>query len=123
MTEGNSDLAIRTDAGPDELLALLDWFVHDDVLRGRVHPLVGTADAGQMSNGIYEALGVALGSGGIASALSISLRTWLTHRHSDLKLTLTRSDGAHLEIDAARVDSVQVMRELRDLLELPADQS
>lgn len=120
MTQGNPELTIRADGGPDELLALLDWFGHDDVLRGRVHTVSAPAGGGAMSGGVYEALGVALGAGGIASALAGSLTAWITHRRSDLKLTLTRSDGTRLEIDAARVDSPQVLQELRELLDSPA---
>jgi hypothetical protein len=120
MPKGNSELTIRTTSGPDDLLALLDWFGHDDALRGRVGLVpVRTGDE-QMNGGVYEVLTVALGASGLAPALTKSLTTWLTHRRSDLKLTLTRSDGTTtVEIDAARVDSPQVLRELRDLLDPP----
>ncbi|WP_147471739.1 effector-associated constant component EACC1 [Nocardia stercoris] len=120
MTQGNQELRIRTDGGPDELLAMLDWLDHDDALRGRVHPVSAPAGSGAMNGGVYEALGVALGAGGVASALADSLTAWVTHRRSHLKFTLTRSDGTHLEIDAARVDSPQVLQELRELLDPPA---
>ncbi|MGW0359217.1 effector-associated constant component EACC1 [Nocardia nova] len=120
MTEGNPELMIRADGGQDELLALLDWFGHDEALRGRVRPVSAPTCRGHMNAGVDEALGVALGAGGIASALAKSLTAWVTHRRSDVKLTLTRNDGTRLEIDAARVDSPQVLRELRDLLDPPS---
>ncbi|WP_433685399.1 effector-associated constant component EACC1 [Nocardia sp. CA-119907] len=119
MSEGNSKLTIRVDGGPDELLALLEWFGHDEALRGRVGPDPARVDAGQMSGGMYEVLVVTLGASGIGTALARSLTTWLTYRRSDVKLTLTCHDGTHIEIDATRVDSPQVLHELRALLDPP----
>ncbi|WP_019930719.1 effector-associated constant component EACC1 [Nocardia sp. BMG111209] len=111
-------MTIGVEGGPDEVLALLDWFGHDDVLRGRVRPVAAGAGAGQMSGGVYEAIGVALGAGGVASALVRSLTAWVTHRRSDVKLTFTRGDTT-VEFDGARVDPEEVLRELRSLLEPP----
>ncbi|WP_228001725.1 effector-associated constant component EACC1 [Nocardia australiensis] len=119
ISNANSEWTIRADGSPDELLELLDWFGHDDALRGHVRPVPARIGAGQMGGGPYEVLAVALGAGGLVSALTQSLTTWLTHRRSDIKLTLTRGDGTAVMIDASRVKSPEVLRELRDLLDPP----
>lgn len=120
VPEGNRELTIRADGSPDELLELLDWFGRDDAIRGRVRPVPARVEPGQMSAGLYDVLAVALGARGLAPALAQSLTTWLTHRRSDLKLVLTRLDGATVEIDAKRVKSPEVVRALRELLD-PSD--
>lgn len=119
MSVGNTELEIRVDGGSDELLALLDWFGHDDALRGQVHPRSERAGHGQMSGGVVEVLAVAFGASGIGSALATSLTTWLTHRRSDVTLTLTRGDTT-VELDATRVKAPEMMRELKDLIDRPA---
>lgn len=110
---------MRVDGGPDALFALLDWFDHDDDLRGRVQPVSARPVEGQMSGGVTEGLRVGLGTSGIGSALLRSLTSYLTYRRSDVRITLTRSDGTRIDIDATRVDSAQVLRELRTLLNAP----
>ncbi|MBF4995981.1 hypothetical protein IRT45_02295 [Nocardia sp. BSTN01] len=109
-------MTIQAEGGPDELFALSDWFGRDDALRGRVRQVQVPGPEGHMSGVLLTALAVAVGAGGVGPALAKSLTAWLTHRRSDVKLTLTRSDGTQLKIDAYRVDSPQVLRELRDLL-------
>ncbi|MFE3195910.1 hypothetical protein ACFXHA_43410 [Nocardia sp. NPDC059240] len=111
-------MTIRVDSGPDELLALLDWFSHDDVLRGRVHPRSAPSDKGQMSGGVVEVLVVALGAGGLGSALMTSLTAWVTHRRSNVTITVTRGETT-VELDAVRVKAPEVIRELKDLLDPP----
>ncbi|GEM29547.1 hypothetical protein NN3_05540 [Nocardia neocaledoniensis NBRC 108232] len=117
MPEANGQLTIHTTGGADELLQLLDWFRHDDVLRGRVStPPTRIRDA-QMGD-LYDVLMVALGTGGLAPALTRSLTTWLTHRRSDVTVTVTRnSDGTSVTLDGNRIKSPEVLRELRDILD------
>lgn len=122
MPKAREEWEIRVDGGPNELPALLDWFRHDDQLRGRVVP--ASTDTGiDWMGDIYDVLTVAVGTGGMASALASSLTAWLIHRHSDIKLTLRRSrDGdTTIELDATRVRSPEMLRELRELLTPPAD--
>lgn len=119
VTETHAELFIRADGRQDELLALLDWLSHDDALRGRVRQVPARIRDERMSGGLYEMLAVALGASGIAPVLAKSLTTWLTHRHSDITLTLSRNDGTTIEIDATRVQSRQVLGDLRDLLDPP----
>ncbi|AYF78537.1 hypothetical protein D7D52_37245 [Nocardia yunnanensis] len=67
---------------------------------------------------IYSVLTATVGAAGIAPALIKSLTTWLTMFRSDINLTIERN-GTKLDIDAKRVKSAEVLRELRELLEEP----
>ncbi|MGW5383334.1 effector-associated constant component EACC1 [Nocardia sp. NPDC003963] len=116
MSESDGRLMIRTSGGPDELLGLLDWFRHDDELRGRVSPPPPRLRDGRMGD-LYDVLVVAVGAGGLAPALTRSLSAWLTHRRADITITVKRSNGAEITLDADRVKSAEVLAEVRNLLD------
>ncbi|MGV9612109.1 effector-associated constant component EACC1 [Nocardia xishanensis] len=97
---------------------MLDWFRHDEELRGSVGVVAPAIRDGQMG-GLYDALVVTVGSGGTAVALTRSLSAWLTHRRSDVKITIRRADGMKLELDAKRVKSADVLEEVQRLLDQP----
>lgn len=106
---------IKSSGTPDELVDLLEWFRHDDVLRGRVGlppARIGDGQTGALSS----VLMVTVGAGGFATALVSSLTAWLTHRRSDVTITITRGDTA-LTLNAARVKSTDVQRAIEDLLD------
>ncbi|WP_433723274.1 effector-associated constant component EACC1 [Nocardia sp. CA-129566] len=116
MSNPQGQLSIRTSGSPDDLLQLLDWFRHDDALRGRVVPRAPQIHEGQLGE-IYEVLQVALGSGGLATALAVSLRTWLINRRSNIKISLTRdSDGVTVEVDAQRADPDELIDKITKLI-------
>lgn len=73
---------------------------------------------GQMG-GALDALAVAVGSGGMGAVLAGALSTWITHRRSDVKLTVTNEDGRKIELDAKRVDAETVIRDIATLLDGP----
>ena len=108
-------LTIRTDGGTDELFGLLEWLNGDDELRGRVSMPTPAIRPGQMG-GLAEVLVVALGARGIAPALIQSLTAWLTHRRSDIALTLTY-DRTELTVDAKRVRTPEIAQALQTLLD------
>lgn len=118
MSEPHGQYTIRTSGGPDELLRLLDWFRHDDALRGRIGPPPARIRDGQMGD-IYDVLVMAVGAGGLAPALTRSLTAWLTHRRSDITVTVQRPDGAAVTFDAKRIKTPEVLRELGNLLDGP----
>jgi hypothetical protein len=118
MSEPNGQLTIHTTGSPDELLQLLEWFRRDDALRGRVSLPPSRIRDGQMGD-LYDVLIVAVGAGGLAPALTRSLTAWLTHRRSDITITLTRSDGTAVTLNGNRVKSPEVLHELRNLLDEP----
>jgi hypothetical protein len=116
MSESNSQLTIRTNGGPEDLLGLLDWFRHDDALRGQVSLPAPRMREGQMGN-LYDVLMVAVGAGGLAPALTRSLTAWLTHRRANITVTVKSSNGVEITLDADRVKSPEVLGELRNLLD------
>lgn len=71
--------------------------------------------------GVVEVLAVAVGSGGACTALVRSLSAWAAHRRSDVSLTLRGDNGQTLKVDAKRVDSTALVRELKLLLDTSED--
>lgn len=108
---------IRTSGGVKDLLALAEWFRRDNLLRGQVHLPPPGGVAGQMGD-VYSVLTAAIGAAGFAPALIGSLTTWLTQLRSDITVTVERN-GTKVDLDAKRVKSAEVLRELRELLEEP----
>jgi hypothetical protein len=65
---------------------------------------------------LIDVLVVALGSGGAGAVLAQSLSTWLRHRHTDIRLTIT-TDSRTIELDGKRVrDTQALVREVGGLL-------
>lgn len=57
---------------------------------------------------VTDVLIVALGTGGTASVLASSLRTFLAQpRRSDVRITVQAPDGSRVEVDAKRVADVE----------------
>ncbi|SUE28943.1 Uncharacterised protein [Nocardia farcinica] len=122
MPNSDGQLLIHTNGGPDTAAQLLDWMRDDDGLRGRVRLQDRPIREGDMG-AISDTVTVALGSGvtvGVVTALARSLTTWLTHRRSDITVTVTRSNGDTIEFTGDRVDSDEVLRQIRNLV-APAD--
>ncbi|WP_327149742.1 effector-associated constant component EACC1 [Nocardia sp. NBC_01329] len=122
MPNPDGQLLIHTDGGPDTAAQLLDWLYDDDSLRGRAR-FQGTPGREGEMGAVSEVVTIALGSGatvGIVTALARSLTTWLTHRRSDVTVTVTRADGSSVEFNGSRVDATDVLRGIRDLTG-PAD--
>lgn len=113
----NHDRAWQLNVPADHLFALRDWLAAEDSLRGLVSPLRPSPKPGEMG-GVVDVLTVALGSGGIGVALVRALCTWLTHRRTDVAVTITAPDGKSVHVDAKRAaDPEQVMREAGVLLD------
>jgi len=56
---------------------------------------------------------VALASTGTLVAVARTIGVWLTHRHSDVTVTVTLPDGATVILDAQRVQAGDVERLLQ----------
>jgi membrane-associated two-gene conflict system component 1 (EACC1) len=95
-----------TSTEPVELQPLADCLRREDRLRGRVRLEPRFQQPGGQMGGVLEVLAVTLGSGGVGAVLAASLSTWLTHRRSDIKLTITGRDGDTAELDARRVRNI-----------------
>lgn len=119
MSNPQGQLSIRTSGSHDDLVQLLDWFRHDDALRGRVKPRTSQIREGQLGD-LYDVLTVAVGAGGLAPALALSLNTWLAHRRSDIKILITSdSDKVSIEIDAKRADPRELTTQIQNLIHRP----
>jgi hypothetical protein len=121
---GNEPLLRITVADdPDALQALLDWLRQEDELRGRLHLEPASDGHDDQMGGLFEVLTIAMGSGGAGAVLARSLSTWLTHRHTDVKVTVKGPDGRSVEVDAhlLQEDVPGLMREIRQLVEAPEE--
>ncbi|WP_040694361.1 effector-associated constant component EACC1 [Nocardia vinacea] len=118
MPNSNGQLWIRTSGNPENLVQLLDWFRHDDALRGRISPQAAQIRSDEMG-GLTDVLVLAASSGGIGVALVRSLTVWLTHRRTDITVTVTRANGDKIELDAKRVDSTEVLQQVQRLIDPP----
>lgn len=99
---------------------LLEWLRDEDALRGRVELPRPVAREGELGGALGEIVTVAVSSGaavGIVTALARSLTTWLTHRRSDITVTITRPGGRSVEFTGQRVDAATVLGELDRLIE------
>jgi hypothetical protein len=98
------DLVVVVEAGESSaaVRSLREWLVADPVLRGLVRVVAPAPQAG-MLGGAVEALSVALGQGGAATALVSVLVAWIRRRVGDVSMSLTRPDGTSIKVDATHV--------------------
>jgi len=111
QSQSVSDLLLSVSAEDGGVLrSLLDWLRHEDALRGRVRPAQALVRPGEMGAGVFDALEIALGSGGAGAVLAASVSAWLSQpRRADVRLTVTAPDGRHIEFDARRVRGPAVL--------------
>ncbi|WP_063036295.1 effector-associated constant component EACC1 [Nocardia grenadensis] len=117
MPNLDGQLLIHTEGGPDAAVQLLDWLYDDDGLRGRARLQENPVREGEMGV-VTDVVTIALGSGatvGIATALARSLTTWLTHRRSDVTITVTRAGGNSVKFNGKWVNATDVLRQIQDL--------
>lgn len=95
---------------------LYAWLNGNRDFRGRVTRVIRSTTVGPVGQlgGIIELLEVALGSGGIATALAPSLTAWLQrNRHSEIAITVTRGKNK-VTVNAKGVPDPQAL--LQDVL-------
>ncbi|MFD7529883.1 hypothetical protein ACFV8E_20190 [Streptomyces sp. NPDC059849] len=116
---GGAELKVAVES-PEEsgagahVIALRDWLVSEDALRGRVRPYRQPSLPGHMGSTV-EVLTVALGSGGVLAVLIQSVCTWLTSRGTDIKITMSTEGGQRIEVDVKRATDPQAL--LREVAE------
>ncbi|MBO3748166.1 hypothetical protein J5X84_18995 [Streptosporangiaceae bacterium NEAU-GS5] len=103
------------------LESLADWLSGEPDLAGRFRltgPDIRPGELGSMT----DALVVAVGSGGVVSALASSLKAWLTHRKSDIRVRVEGPDGrkAIVEVDRGTVQDVETL--IRAVLDSPTSE-
>lgn len=99
----------------DELRSLYTWLVGDPELRGRVRLVEQPPQPGTLGS-IPDLLTVA-GPGGVLATAAIA---WLRNRTSDVVCTVTRKDGASVEVSAKRVRGSDLATQQRLIQELVA---
>ncbi|MFD8838494.1 effector-associated constant component EACC1 [Streptomyces griseofuscus] len=115
---------VRVDAeGPDaadRLRSLYGWLSDDQLLRGRLGLRERPPEPGTLGP-VLEAVLVALGPGGAATALATGVIAWLRNRRGDVRLKVTLEDGRSLELTGKRVaglDAAALRRQAADLAAL-----
>jgi hypothetical protein len=99
-----SDLSIAVlgEQPHDETRSLRTWMLEEPALHGRVTLRVAPSASGTLGDAM-ETLVVALGPGGIATALASVLVTWIRRRTTDITVKITKSDGSTLEVSGRHV--------------------
>ncbi|WP_439947329.1 effector-associated constant component EACC1 [Streptomyces sp. BBFR109] len=113
------------DRSADELRSLRDWLVAEEELRGRVRLESPPPEPGALGS-VVEALTIALGPGGVATAAASVLISWLRRRTGDISLKATWPDGTSTELNVTNVKGLDVTEVQRMTAELsrslaPAD--
>ncbi|MEV5141105.1 hypothetical protein AB0K71_12555 [Streptomyces syringium] len=117
------DVAVTTH-GPgrgDQLRSLRDWLADSPEMRGRVEGVERPPEVGTLGP-VLDALSVALGPAGAASAFATGLIAWLRTRRGDVHIKVTLSDRSSLELTAKRVSGLDAgalqkqVSEVADLL-------
>ena len=98
MTQGSDLSLVVLGVQPyDEVRSLRTWLLDESALQGRV-TLTAAQPASDTLGGTMETLAVALGPGGVATALASVLITWIRRRTTDVTVKITKSDGSTLEM-------------------------
>lgn len=104
----NVQISLSGDTSTTYLESLSDWLKDEPKFTGRVRLVGPTPQEGELGAATNAVL-VMLGSGGALSVLASSLKTWLSQpRKSDVRIRIERGDGKSIEIDAKRVDDVNI---------------
>ncbi|MEU5850343.1 effector-associated constant component EACC1 [Saccharopolyspora shandongensis] len=103
------DLTIEVEAselGP-ELRSLHQWLIAESELRGRVQTVQSPPEPGTLGP-TTDALLVALGPGGVATAVATVLVSWIRRRVGDVTAKVTRPDGTTIEVEATNLRDMDV---------------
>lgn len=112
--------AAVTAKGPDaadQLRSLHDWLADVEELRGRVSrrespPVPGTLGP------VLDALAVALGPGGAATAFAAAAISWLRNRRGEIRIKVTLPDNRTVELTAKRVSGLNAAALERQVAEV-----
>ncbi|MEV5506657.1 effector-associated constant component EACC1 [Streptomyces orinoci] len=106
-------IEVRGQRSGDELRSLCEWLVADERLRGRVRLDIAPPVPGTLGSAL-ETLSVAVGPGGVATALASVLITWIRRRTGSVSLKVSKPDGSTYELNAAPVRGLTAT-EVREL--------
>ncbi|MFD7323205.1 hypothetical protein ACFV9D_19255 [Streptomyces sp. NPDC059875] len=116
------DIAVIAEGpdGGDRLRSLHEWLADVEELRGRVDGRERPPEAGTLGP-VLEALTVALGPAGAATAFATGLVAWLRTRRGDVHIKVTVPDRGSVELTAKRVaelDADTLRQQVADVIDL-----
>jgi hypothetical protein len=91
-------IAVTGGAGTEDLRR---WMDRDPELAGRARTVAGEPEPGTL--GTLDVLAMAVGQGGMATALAGGLVAWLRRRVGDVEVTVRRPDGSQVSLTARNV--------------------
>jgi hypothetical protein len=92
-----------------ELASLFEWLQGEDELRGRVHAVDGAIGDTELGS-VVQLLTVAVGAGGMGTALASSLKTWLLTRRTTAKI-IVKAANRSITVDVQNADDVAPLLE------------
>lgn len=99
-----------------ELRDLASWLRREDEFRGRVVVEQQPVQPGNMG-ALSDMLVVAVGSGGLSTALATSLALWIKHRKPKADIEITRSKGLSVKIALRDLSEDELAKVLLKALE------
>ncbi|MFH9347853.1 hypothetical protein [Kitasatospora sp. NPDC017646] len=101
-------LLVRIEGGnsADDVRSLRQWLLEEDRLRGRVR-LEEAAPAPGTLGAVLDTLTVALGPGGVATAVASVLISWIRRQRGNVSVKVTRPDGTVTEFSATHVSGLE----------------
>lgn len=105
------ELSVSGDGPAEALRSLEGWLSDRDELRGRTRLIVATPGPGEMG-ALPDALTIALGPGGVATAMVTALASvlisWIRRQRGKVSVTAKRVDGAEITLNAEHVRGLNV---------------
>jgi hypothetical protein len=101
------------DSSGRELSELRSWLLLEPALRGRV-TLVPAAPDPEKLGGVWDALAVALGSGGAGAALSGALSAWLARRRQDTKIEIDLKNDKYTFLNMDSQKAKEILEKIKD---------
>ncbi|MFE5587090.1 hypothetical protein [Kitasatospora sp. NPDC056531] len=121
----SDQILVKVEGGnsADDLRSLRQWLLEEDQLRGRVR-LVEAPPAPGTLGAVLDTLTVALGPGGVATAVASVLISWIRRQRGNVSVKVTRPDGTVTEFSATHVSGLEApqVRQLAAELSRSLDQ-
>jgi len=115
------DVEVRAEGqdAADQLRSLRGWLADVDQLRGRVSARESPPPPGALGP-VLDALGVALGPAGAATAFASAVIAWLRSRRGEVRVKVTLGDGRSVELAAKNVSGLDAAALDRHVIQIAA---
>jgi hypothetical protein len=99
---------VRVDgaAEPSVLRELAVYLDGQNHMRGRAYTLAERQQTTGVSESIAAIVVDLVGPAGLATTFATALVTWIRHRTADTRISISRPDGAKVELSARRVQGL-----------------